>query len=221
MRKIADLAALLDFCRRLLYPVLTGKNEVNDMELYVIRHGESEANYARRYSGWWNVNLTEKGRADAANAGRVLAGVQFDRIYSSDLNRAIQTAKIALPGCEPEQTAQIREIHVGDLAGRLYEDVIANGGEEFQKNWAARDFSPYNGESHQQHVRRVTEFMQQFERDDNETIAVFCHAGVLRCMLQYVIGGNVTAVKAQVHNGAVCRFRWTEGTWQLVTWNQV
>ena len=62
------------------------------MFLYVIRHGESETNLSRHWTGWNDVNLTEKGRKDAERAGAMLQGIPFDQIYSSDLTRALHTA---------------------------------------------------------------------------------------------------------------------------------
>ena len=74
------------------------------MKLYLIRHGESEGNLLGVFSGWLQHNLTEKGREDACKAGRIIKKVKFDKVYSSDLNRAIETAKIALPDYECEPT---------------------------------------------------------------------------------------------------------------------
>ena len=66
------------------------------MKLYVIRHGQSEGNIRGVFSGWLQHNLTEKGREDARKAGRIIEKVKFDKVYTSDLNRAIETAKTAI-----------------------------------------------------------------------------------------------------------------------------
>ena len=88
------------------------------MKLYVVRHGESESNRDKRFSGWSQVHLTEQGRRDAQRAGEMLAGLHFDRVYASDLPRALETARIALPDCAPEQRAQLRENNVGAFQDR-------------------------------------------------------------------------------------------------------
>jgi 2,3-bisphosphoglycerate-dependent phosphoglycerate mutase len=85
------------------------------MRIYVVRHGESETNLQKRWTGWMDVQLTDKGREDARKAGEFLKGITFDKIYTSDLTRAIETAKIALPGCRYETTPLLREINVGKL----------------------------------------------------------------------------------------------------------
>ena len=68
------------------------------MRVYVVRHGESETNKIHYMTGWLDVSLTEKGREDALFARSVLEGVEFDKIYSSDLVRALQTDKINVGG---------------------------------------------------------------------------------------------------------------------------
>ena len=55
------------------------------MNVYIIRHGESENNVKKCWTGWKDVDLTEKGYEDARYAGRILSGVSFGRIFSSDL----------------------------------------------------------------------------------------------------------------------------------------
>ena len=68
------------------------------MRVYVIRHGESETNLSKHWTGWMDVSLTEKGYEDARGAGRIIGDVTFDRIFSSDLHRAKETAMTAIPG---------------------------------------------------------------------------------------------------------------------------
>ena len=90
------------------------------MLVYLIRHGESQSNLDKIWSGWNDVPLTEKGKLDAKKAGEYLDGIKFDKIYSSDLSRAKNTAEIAIPGCEYEQTPLLREINVGEIVGKPF-----------------------------------------------------------------------------------------------------
>ena len=68
------------------------------MKLYMIRHGQSTANAQHLHAGWAQIPLTDQGMEQARIAGRLLAGIQFDSIYVSDLLRAQQTLTAALPG---------------------------------------------------------------------------------------------------------------------------
>lgn len=192
------------------------------MELYVIRHGESEANAGGYFAGWAQVSLTEKGRRDAAMAGRLLKGLHFDRVYSSDLLRAVQTANIALPNVVPEQVPALREINVGELEYRPHTECVATLGESFQEVFRHRCFTDFGGESHQMQVERVGGFLRMLAEtaQEDETVAAFCHAGTLQTMLDYVLHADTSDRSAIAHNGSVSHFRWSNGHWQLVCWNR-
>ena len=84
------------------------------MLVYVMRHGESENNRLRLYTGWFDSPLTDQGVGEAKKAGALMRSVSFDKIYSSDLKRAIETAEAAIPGCSYELSPLLREIKMGD-----------------------------------------------------------------------------------------------------------
>ena len=88
------------------------------MKLYVIRHGESETNLSGCYTGHLQVPLTEKGIKEAESVHPFLSGINFDKIYSSDLIRAKRTAEAAIPGCVYEETPLLREVDLGELSGK-------------------------------------------------------------------------------------------------------
>ena len=88
------------------------------MRVYLVRHGESRTNQRGLGIGWLDEPLTDSGRADAKAAADVLKGAAFDRIYVSDLQRAVETAKIATNASDFEITPALREINVGAIAGK-------------------------------------------------------------------------------------------------------
>ena len=104
------------------------------MKLYLIRHGQSEANFNKSHSGWGSIGLTEEGIYQAEKIGAILKSIPFDKVYSSDLLRARQTQKIALPDADAELCSLIREINVGSLAQRLVTDCVAEFGDEYIRN---------------------------------------------------------------------------------------
>ena len=65
-------------------------------ELVLIRHGQSVWNAANRFTGWTDVELSEKGEIEAATAGEQLADVRFDVVHTSALIRAQRTAEIVM-----------------------------------------------------------------------------------------------------------------------------
>ena len=77
------------------------------MKLVLLRHGESKWNLENKFTGWKDVELTEKGEKEAKNAGELIKNEKFnvDIVYTSVLKRAINTMKICLDNmdeCEPE-----------------------------------------------------------------------------------------------------------------------
>ncbi|MBV7390339.1 2,3-bisphosphoglycerate-dependent phosphoglycerate mutase [Enterococcus alishanensis] len=112
------------------------------MPLILIRHGESEANFANYWTGWLDVNLTEKGREQAMLAGKKIseAGYQIDLAFESVLKRSILTAELILEqnnaSAVPEfKTWRLNERHYGDLVGKNKAKMTAEYGAEQVEKW--------------------------------------------------------------------------------------
>lgn len=111
-------------------------------KLVLIRHGESEWNKENRFTGWQDVDLSEKGRAEAQEAGRALLkqGLTFDLTYTSVLKRAIRTHWLALEAMDAlwlpvSRSWRLNERHYGDLQGLNKAETAARHGEEQVKIW--------------------------------------------------------------------------------------
>ena len=114
----------------------------NLMHLVIIRHGESEWNKANLFTGWTDVDLSESGRAEAAEGGRALkeAGYDFDVCYTSYLKRAIHTLQIVLDQMDRawlpvHKSWKLNERHYGALQGLNKSDTAAKYGEDQVKVW--------------------------------------------------------------------------------------
>jgi 2,3-bisphosphoglycerate-dependent phosphoglycerate mutase len=112
------------------------------LQLVLVRHGESQWNKENRFTGWVDVDLSEKGRAEAAQAGRLLAqeGFQFDLAYTSVLKRAIRTLWLALDAMDsmylPVTTSwRLNERHYGALQGLDKIETAKKYGDEQVKIW--------------------------------------------------------------------------------------
>jgi 2,3-bisphosphoglycerate-dependent phosphoglycerate mutase len=111
-------------------------------KLVLVRHGQSVWNLENRFTGWTDVGLTEQGRAEALEAGKLLKedGYVFDVAYTSVLRRAIQTLWIILEemGLEwiPVTNAwQLNERHYGNLQGLNKAEMAEKFGEEQVHIW--------------------------------------------------------------------------------------
>lgn len=87
------------------------------MRLFMVRHGQTRANLERFFYGPNDdFPLTPLGQEQAKSIRPILENISFDRVYSSDYLRAIQTQQLALPGVEGIRLPILREMKSGDLA---------------------------------------------------------------------------------------------------------
>lgn len=184
------------------------------MYVFVVRHGESESNYNKVWTGWVDAALTDKGREDAKKAGNLLKSITFDKVFASDLSRAIETAEIAIPGCQYETSALLREINVGTLAGTPLNGLTE---EECVHN-AKNGYAVYDGEDKAEFNQRIHRFMRKLEASEYENIAVFSHGGWVRGMRDIVIGQNIPGNRMCCNNCMIAIFEYTNETWKLHSW---
>ncbi|WP_304324539.1 phosphoglyceromutase [Corynebacterium frankenforstense] len=111
-------------------------------KLILLRHGQSEWNESNQFTGWVDVNLTEKGRQEAIAGGKLLKekGVLPDVVYTSLLRRAISTANLALDAADRHWIPVIRnwrlnERHYGKLQGLNKAEIREKFGEEQFMEW--------------------------------------------------------------------------------------
>jgi 2,3-bisphosphoglycerate-dependent phosphoglycerate mutase len=110
--------------------------------LVLLRHGESEWNAKNLFTGWVDVALSEKGRAEAKRGGELLVARNIlpDIVHTSLLRRAISTSQIALEACERhwipvKRSWRLNERHYGALQGKDKAATLAAYGEEQFKLW--------------------------------------------------------------------------------------
>ena len=110
--------------------------------LVLIRHGQSTWNLENRFTGWWDVSLTEKGIEEAKAAGELMAakGLDFDICYTSLQTRAIKTLNLALEAMgrlwlPVEKDWRLNERHYGGLTGLNKAETAAKHGDDQVKIW--------------------------------------------------------------------------------------
>lgn len=155
--------------------------------LIFIRHGQSVANAEGRFAGHTDVDLTQIGYAQAESAAQYIASREkIDKIYSSDLKRAHNTALPAsrLLGLPINDVEGLREICAGDWEGRLVSEIQV----EYEKDFYAwrNDYSHARctgGESVEELYLRVVPFVKTIAREnDGLTLLLASHASPIRAI---------------------------------------
>ncbi len=184
-----------------------------------LRHGESTANAARVFSGHQDVPLTNRGRAQAREAGEalrpVLENVAPLVAISSTLQRARETTEIALGVLgisTPIQTLpDLRERRLGDWQGKSIDALKAIGARDVLLQWDGRP--PGGGESLQDLARRLLPCLA--EHDSSTTVFVGCHGGVIRTVVGLADGMSLADLcRWNVPNCLPIVREYPSGIWQ-------
>ena len=178
--------------------------------LFLVRHGETDWNAAKRIQGSTDIPLTDTGRAQAGRPGRLLSTRAWDGIVSSPLARAVETASLIAREIgldDPTEIDAIAERNYGEAEGldyvtldRLYPNKSAIPGRESRAEVAARVL-PALGDL--------------ARRRAGQSIVVVTHGGVIRTLLGQVAPGDTRLAGIPITNGSVHSFRFRDGALDL------
>jgi len=196
------------------------------LELYLIRHAESEINYDKTQIGGRSnhIQLTPQGREQARLlAQRLLKeGIQFDEIYTSPAIRAIDTAKIVcstIGGLDKiVKREDIQELSEGDWEGKPRieihtEETLARIN---SNNW---EFQPPNGGSQRQVEERMYGFVESLMTKDGK-IGVFGHGMSFKCLLRGIMGFSPSITyKIAIDKTSITRLKYDKQGWHLLCVN--
>ncbi len=203
--------------------------------ILAIRHGETLWNVDTRIQGHLNIDLNETGRWQADRVGHALASEPIQAIYSSDLRRALETAKaIATAPARltthtptPLQVTphlQLRERHFGYLQGKTWAEIETEHPEEC-KLWRTRDpyWAPAGGESLSDLRERIQRCVNELASQHmGEQIVLVAHGGVMDALYRLATGQDIQAPRTwHLGNAAINRLLWTPQGLSLVGWGDV
>lgn len=165
--------------------------------LVLLRHGQSQWNLENRFTGFHDVDLTQKGEEEAKTAGQMLADadIKFDKVFSSTQTRANRTAQIALETAgqgdlftDMVRHPHLRERDYGDLTGLNKDETREKYGEEQVHIWRrSYETSPPGGECLKDVVEnRVRPYFNEEIKpmlDDGKNILIAAHGNSLRAVL--------------------------------------
>ncbi len=183
-------------------------------QLYLVRHGETDWNLARRIQGSTDIPLNATGRAQAARTGELLSRREWTGIASSPLSRARETAEII--GSE----VGISDIEiVDDLVERQYGEAEGLEAEELDRRFPVGTTVP-GRESREAVARRVIPALLALaERNPGADLIVTTHGGVIRTVLNEVSPHSPAHRGVPITNGSVHSFRVVDGALELVAFD--
>ena len=192
--------------------------------ILAIRHGETAWNVDTRIQGHLDIPLNDRGQWQARRLARALATRDaIDAIYSSDLQRAHDTARAiaAATGAPLATHAGLRERCFGRFEGRTYAEIEQTWPEE-SEHWRRRTpgWAPQGGESLLNMRERIAQVLQELAtRHPGQQIALVAHGGVLDQLYRLATGLELQAPRTwQLGNTAVNRLLWTHQGLSLVGW---
>ncbi len=197
-----------------------------DTHLIAIRHGETEWNSQGRFQGHLNSALNREGLAQAEALAERLAGERFDLLLSSDLGRALETARVIAmrSGHEIVVDPRLRERNMGIFQGLTPAEAVARHPDEYARfRTGDPDYVIPEGESMRQFFgRSVACFTELAARHAGRTLAAITHGGVLAMLYRHARAMPLeTPRDFPLHNTGVNRFRYRLGAWQLQSWGDI
>lgn len=197
---------------------------IEPTHVLLLRHGQTAWNAEQRLQGQLDVPLDTVGQRQVAQMAAVLAGEDLAAIYSSDLQRALDTALTLarVTGLPVIQDKALRERGFGRLEGLTYAEVDALWPDDALR-WRRRepDFGPGGGETLRAfYARSVAAVTRLALPHPGQTIAVVAHGGVLDCMHRAATGLDLGAPRTwQLGNATVNRLLFTGEHFVVVGWD--
>jgi phosphoserine phosphatase len=149
------------------------------------RHGETDWNAERRFQGHADPPLNERGREQARALAGALGDTPLKAIYSSDLRRSEETARIVgdTRGIEPEPRSELREIDVGEWSGLTFPEIEERYPEGVRRHREGGD-GWEEGEPHAAMQQRVVTAVRRIASEHpDESVLVVIHGGTMRALM--------------------------------------
>lgn len=168
------------------------------LDIYIVRHGQTQWNVERRLQGWLDSPLTLEGERSAHLLREEIGQIEFDQIFSSPSGRAITTLKLAMPEVNYITDERLKEICLGSWQGKTIETIE----KEFPEAYYNYFFDPgkfrlSDGEDYSDLYKRVSSFVNDIiKRYYNETvnkkILIVTH-GLTLMMMQLIFNNDEIA----------------------------
>ncbi|MFA6384945.1 MAG: histidine phosphatase family protein [Candidatus Omnitrophota bacterium] len=161
--------------------------------LILIRHGVTAWNASKKYCGYKDVPLNTEGNKQARKLRKRLSAIPIDAVYSSDLKRAVTTARIAMGGRKITRVRELREINFGALEGLDHAQIMKKYPIPYTKwlKYPLKKHSLPGAESMSAFRRRVSRAIKKILAENRgKTVAIFCHGGTISVFFTAILKKN-------------------------------
>ncbi|MCH8180477.1 MAG: histidine phosphatase family protein [Proteobacteria bacterium] len=192
--------------------------------LIAVRHGETAWNRISRIQGHTDVPLNEVGRWQARQVGDAVAAEGVHAIYSSDLQRAAETARAIGRACgvAVHLDASLRERHFGELEGLTHAEISSRWPDQSQR-WRSRDpaYGPHGGETLQGFYDRCLAALRRLAQQHlGQTVVLVAHGGVLDCFYRAANGVALEVPRSwTIGNATINRLLYSPDGLTMVGWS--
>lgn len=183
-------------------------------KLILIRHGQTDMNKDQLYYGRLDVPINETGKEQAENTRKNLVELEidYDKIYSSPMKRAYETAEIVnYKNLEIEKDDELREMDFGIFEGLSYKEIIKKYPEEMEnlkKDW--KKYSYVTGENPFMLQKRALKFLEKIDKNKNNMVVT--HWGIICTLLSFLFSIELEGYwKYQVKNGGIVIIEFADG----------
>ncbi len=196
-------------------------------KLILIRHGQSVWNAENRFTGWTDVDLSEKGVKEAEEAGNELRNQVIDVVHTSDLIRAKRTAEIVIrANVSSKDTVtksdwRLNERNYGALQGLNKAETAEEHGAEQVRIWRRSfDVAPPDGESLEMTAKRTIPYFEEEILPDLESgvnVLVSAHGNSLRSIVMHIEGISPNdIVSFEIKTGVPRYYDYSDGVLSLI-----
>ena len=163
------------------------------MNIYIVRHGETEANVKKLVCGQLDTPLTQRGIEQAKKLQSTLKKINFDHVITTPLQRACQTAALAYPEKKFIEISDLMETNTGDMSLWTLDELQAFDPRFLQHGMHA-DLKYQNGESIRDLYHRITKWFAAFvnENKNDNNILIVGHGGTVNVILHYIFQIPIT-----------------------------
>lgn len=183
-------------------------------KLILIRHGQTDMNKDQLYYGRLDVPINETGKEQAENTRKNLVELEidYDKIYSSPMKRAYETAEIVnYKNLEIEKDDELREMDFGIFEGLSYKEIVKKYPEEMEKlkkDW--KTYSYVTGENPFMLQKRALKFLEKIDKNKNNMVVT--HWGIICTLLSFLFSSELEGYwKYQVKNGGIVIIEFADG----------